>query len=150
MAITVLIRGRAGPGNNRCLSNWATVVWQKEEPSTYWISLYSSYSHLGSGEAALLFRDILRQPLPEESRYLQGYLAHKNRPPPHHGALGMVPTPILRKPLRTHARKLKTSMFDVMPTETKVDGGTCQSKSGTSANLSNSGIQVNPLTPRAT
>ena len=30
--------------NNRCLSNWATVVCQKEELSTHWISLYLSYS----------------------------------------------------------------------------------------------------------
>jgi len=32
-------------GNNRCLANWATVVCQKEELSTHWISLYLSYSH---------------------------------------------------------------------------------------------------------
>jgi len=44
--------GMAGIGNmqqvrssyNRCLSNWATVVCQKEELSTHWISLYVSYS----------------------------------------------------------------------------------------------------------
>ena len=29
--------------NTRCLSNWATVVCQKEELSTHWISLYLSY-----------------------------------------------------------------------------------------------------------
>ena len=34
------------PANNRCLSNWATVVCQKEELSTHWVSLYLSYSHL--------------------------------------------------------------------------------------------------------
>ena len=33
------------PINNRCLSNWATVVCQKEELSTHWISLYLSCSH---------------------------------------------------------------------------------------------------------
>jgi len=30
--------------NNRCLANWATVVCQKEELPTHWISLYLSYS----------------------------------------------------------------------------------------------------------
>ena len=34
--------------NNWCLANWATVVCQKEERSTHWISLYLSYSHLMS------------------------------------------------------------------------------------------------------
>jgi len=34
------------PSHNRCLANWATVVCQKEELSTHWISLYLSYSHL--------------------------------------------------------------------------------------------------------
>jgi len=64
---------------NRCLANWATVVCQKEELSTHWISLYLSYpqdlelSHQGgkSGpQSALLWmsssgsRTRLRSPNP--------------------------------------------------------------------------------------
>ena len=33
-----------GNRNNRFLGNWATVVCQKEELSTHWISLHLSYS----------------------------------------------------------------------------------------------------------
>ena len=42
--------------NNRCLSNWATVVCQKEELSTHWTSLYLSYSHLHLLRLVLLER----------------------------------------------------------------------------------------------
>ena len=31
---------------NRCLANWATVVCQKQELSTHWISLSLSYSQV--------------------------------------------------------------------------------------------------------
>ena len=30
--------------DNRCLADWATVVYQEEKLSTHWISLYLSYS----------------------------------------------------------------------------------------------------------
>ena len=41
---TRILKDRTGPKpNNRCLSNWATVVCQKEDLSTHWISLYLSY-----------------------------------------------------------------------------------------------------------